>query len=192
MKENAMADEQNDLREQVRARYAATPEGVTIRPMREADADQVLAIYQAGLDTGNASFETTAPTWQAFNTSKLPRHRYAATDQTTGNVLGWIAASPVSDRCVYSGVIEHSVYIHPDAHGRGIGQALLTALIDSTETAGIWTIQSNILPENTASRRLHEKTGFRTVGTRQRIGRHHDRWRDVILMERRSTTTGTT
>lgn len=158
--------------------------------MREADAAQVLAIYQAGLDGGNASFETTAPTWQKFDAAKLPLHRHVAVDSGSGQVIGWIAVSAVSSRCVYAGVVEHSVYVHPDHSGRGVGMALLNALIQSTETEGIWTIQSGVFPENTASLRLHEKAGFRVVGTRHRIGRHHDRWRDVILLERRSTVTG--
>jgi L-amino acid N-acyltransferase YncA len=163
------------------------PEGVSIRPMRATDADQVLAIYQAGLDTGDASFETTAPTWDAFDTAKLPLHRHVAIDTASRQILGWVAASPVSDRCVYAGVIEHSVYVHPGVHRRGVGAALLNALIGSTESAGIWTIQSGVFPENTASLRMHAAAGFRTVGTRHRIGRHHGRWRDVILIERRST-----
>jgi L-amino acid N-acyltransferase YncA len=170
---------------------AARPAGVCIRSMRAADADQVLAIYQAGLDGGNASFETTAPTWDAFDAAKLPSHRHVAVDATTGELLGWVAATAVSDRCVYAGVVEHSVYVHPDHHGRGIAAALLQALIDSTEAAGIWTIQSGIFPENTASLHLHAKAGFRTVGVRHSIGRHHGSWRDVVLIERRSTIAGT-
>jgi L-amino acid N-acyltransferase YncA len=114
--------------------------GVLIRPMAPLDADQVLAIYQAGLDTGEASFETTAPAWEHFDDAKLPAHRHVAADTGTGQVLGWTAAIAVSDRCVYAGVIEHSVYTHP-AHGRrGIGTVLLAALIASAEQAGIWTI----------------------------------------------------
>jgi L-amino acid N-acyltransferase YncA/protein-tyrosine-phosphatase len=170
---------------------AATPQGVTIRPMRADDATEVLAIYQAGLDGGEASFETVAPTWKAFDRGKLPGHRHVATDTATGRVLGWIAATAVSERCVYAGVVEHSVYVHPEHHGRGIAAALLQALIDSTEAAGIWTIQSGVFPENTASLSLHAKAGFRTVGIRERLGRHHDRWRDVVLIERRSITAGT-
>jgi phosphinothricin acetyltransferase len=92
----------------------------------------------------------------------------------------------VSERCVYAGVVEHSVYVHPDARGRGVGRTLLDALIAATERAGIWTIQSGIFPENTASLALHAACGFRVVGTRQRIGRHHGIWRDVTLVERRS------
>lgn len=106
--------------------------------------------------------------------ARLPQHRHVATTDT-GQISGWAAACAVSDRCVYSGVIEHSIYIHPDARGRGIGAALLTALIGSTEAAGIWTIQSGIFPENAAGLRPHEQAGFRVVGTRQAIGRHRGR-----------------
>jgi L-amino acid N-acyltransferase YncA len=163
---------------------------MNLRPMVSADAGQVLAIYQAGLDGGNASFETTAPTWEVFDAGKLPRHRHVAVDGD-GRVLGWIAVSPVSARPVYAGVVEHSVYVHPDAHHRGIGRALLDALIASTEQAGIWTIQSAIFAENTASAALHRAAGFRTVGIREKIGRHlahSGRWRDTVLIERRSPT----
>src|SRR5690606_24114500 len=159
-------------------------------PMRETDAEQVLAVHQAGLDGGNASFETTAPTWEAFDAAKLPLHRHVAVDAVSGQVVGWVAVSAVSSRCVYAGVVEHSVYVHPDHGRRGVGLALLNALIQSTETEGIWTIQAGIFPENTASLRLHEKAGFRVVGTRHRIGCHHGRWRDVVFVERRSTVTG--
>ncbi|MEN3534817.1 N-acetyltransferase family protein [Microbispora sp. ZYX-F-249] len=164
--------------------------GYDIRDMREDDAAQVLAIYQAGLDSGDASFEITAPTWQAFDAAKLPLHRHVAVDTTTGQVIGWVAVSAVSGRCVYAGVVEHSVYVDPAHSGRGVGMALLNALIRSTEAEGVWTIQSGVFPENTASLRLHEKAGFRVVGVRHHIGRHHDRWRDVVLLERRSTVTG--
>ena len=174
----------------VQAVRPAAPDGVLIRPMRPADAERVLAIYQAGLDTGQASFETTAPAWDAFDQSRLPRHRHVAVSTTTGDVLGWAAATPVSPRPVYCGVIEHSIYIHADARGRGIGAALLDALTGSTEADGIWTIQTAIFPENTTSLRLHQQAGFRVVGTRQRIGCHHGRWRDVTLLERRSPITG--
>ncbi|GAA4569336.1 arsenite methyltransferase [Planotetraspora kaengkrachanensis] len=175
----------------IQATKPTAPPGTLIRPMSADDARQVLDIYQAGLDSGDASFETTVPTWGAFDRAKLPRHRHVAVEVSTGQVLGWVAVSAVSDRCVYAGVVEHSVYVHPDHGGRGIGGALLNALVQSTESAGIWIIQSGIFPENTASLRLHEKAGFRTVGTRQRIGRHHDRWRDVVFIERRSAIAGT-
>jgi L-amino acid N-acyltransferase YncA len=159
-----------------------------IRPMHHGDADVVLAIYQAGLDTGQASFETTAPSWAAFDEGRLPGHRHVAVDDD-GVVLGWVAVSPVSARPVYAGVVEHSVYVDPAVKGRGIGRALLDALIASTEDAGIWTIQSGIFPENAASLALHERAGFRVVGVRERVGRHAahgGRWRDVVLLERRS------
>ncbi|WTV76529.1 GNAT family N-acetyltransferase [Streptomyces sp. NBC_00028] len=161
------------------------PTSVTIVPMAASHAEEVLAIYQAGIDEGNATFETTAPTWEIFDSSKLPEHRFVALDERDA-VLGWVAATRVSDRCAYAGVVEHSVYVHPGARGRGVAAALLKALIDSTEAAGIWTIQSGIFPENTASLALHQRAGFRPIGTRERIGRHHGMWRDVVLIERRS------
>jgi len=175
----------------IQAARPAAPDGVLIRPMRAADADQVLAIYQAGLDTGQASFETTAPGWDAFDAGKLRQHRYVAVDSGTGQVAGWVAASAVSGRCVYAGVVEHSVYIDPARSRRGIGAALLAALTGSADAAGIWTIQSSVFPENEISLRLHQRAGFRIVGTRERIGRHHGRWRDTVLLERRSTKAGT-
>jgi L-amino acid N-acyltransferase YncA len=159
--------------------------GVRIAPMGPEHAAQVLAIYRLGIDEGNATFETTAPAWEAFDAAKLPDHRLVALDGG-GRVLGWAAVVPVSDRCAYAGVVEHSVYVHPGARGRGVGLALLTALLASTEAAGIWTVQSGIFPENTASLALHRRAGFRVIGTRERIGRHHGRWRDVVLIERRS------
>jgi L-amino acid N-acyltransferase YncA len=157
---------------------------VRIEPMTAAHADAVLAIYQAGIEEGNATFETSVPEWAAFTAARLPGHRFVAT--TGGQVAGWVAASAVSARRVYAGVVEHSVYVHPAARGRGTGRRLLDTLIASTEAAGIWTIQSGIFPENTASLALHRAAGFRVVGTRERIGQHHGRWRDVILIERRS------
>jgi arsenite methyltransferase len=169
---------------------AVKPAPVRIAAMSQAHADAVLAIFQAGIDTGNASFEAAPPDWPTWNAAHLPDHRFVALDHDD-RVLGWVAAGPTSSRCVYAGVVEHSVYVAPTAHGRGIGTALLDALITSTEHAGIWTIQSGIFPENTASRALHRRAGFRELGTRERIGRHHGRWRDVIAIERRSTTVGT-
>jgi L-amino acid N-acyltransferase YncA len=163
---------------------------VIIRPMAPGDAAQVLAIYQAGLDGGQASFETLAPGWAEFDAARLPGHRHVAADAPTGQVLGWVAASAVSSRRVYAGVIEHSVYVHPAHYGRGVGSALLAALIASTEAAGIWTIQSSVFPGNGASLRLHQRAGFRVVGTRERVGRHHGQWRDTVLIERRSKVAG--
>jgi phosphinothricin acetyltransferase len=156
-----------------------------VRPMTPADAEAVLAIYQAGLDGGQASFETTAPSWADFDATRLPDHRFVAIDPS-GAVVGWVAVTAVSSRCVYAGVVEHSVYVDPAAQGRGLGRLLMDALIAATEAAGIWTIQSGIFPENTASLALHAACGFRVVGTRERIGQHHGRWRDVVLLERRS------
>ncbi|WP_431925505.1 N-acetyltransferase family protein [Nonomuraea jabiensis] len=157
--------------------------------MRAVHADQVLAVYQLGIDEGQATFETVAPTWPEFDASKLPGHRHVALgtlDGTPGRLLGWTAASAVSARSAYAGVVEHSVYVHPGARRRGVGLALLRALIASTEAAGVWTIQSGIFPENAASLALHARAGFRVIGTRERIGRHHGIWRDVVLIERRS------
>ncbi len=159
--------------------------------MTEAHAGAVLAIYQAGLDTGNASFETAAPTWLIWSAAHLPDHRFVAvSDDGDDDVLGWVAASPVSSRCVYAGVVEHSVYVAPAAKGQGVGRRLLEALIASTEAAGIWTIQSGVFPENTASLALHRAAGFREIGVRERVGCHHGRWRDVVLLERRSKVAG--
>jgi len=168
------------------------PARITIRPMRASDADRVLAVYQAGLDAGDASFETEAPSWETFDAARLPGHRHVAAAAYTGEVLGWVAATAVSGRHAYAGVVEHSVYVAPTARRRGVGAALLQALIDSTEAAGIWTIQSGIFPENLASIRLHQRKGFRVVGTRERIGRWRGRWRDVLLVERRSACIGGT
>jgi phosphinothricin acetyltransferase len=157
---------------------------LSLRAMTAGDADAVLAIYQAALDGGDASFETSAPDWPAFDTGRLPDHRWVAA--AGDRVLGWVAVTRVSPRPVYAGVVEHSVYVDAAARGRGVGRALLERLIVSTEQAGIWTIQSGIFPENRASIALHERAGFRIIGTRERIGRHHGRWRDVLLLERRS------
>jgi L-amino acid N-acyltransferase YncA len=159
-------------------------EAPLVRPMQPSDATAVLAIYQSGLDLGQASFETTAPDWSTFDAGRLPGHRHVAL--VGGRVVGWVAVSAVSSRPVYAGVVEHSVYIDPNIHGRGIGRLLLDTLIASTEAAGIWTIQSGVFPENAASLALHRAAGFRTVGVRERIGRHHGVWRDVVLLERRS------
>jgi L-amino acid N-acyltransferase YncA len=154
--------------------------------MVAADADAVLGIYQSGLDSGHASFEVRAPQWSTFDAAHLGEHRFVATD-AGGAVLGWVAVSPVSARAVYAGVVEHSVYVDPAARGRGVGRELMAALIASTEAAGIWTIQSGVFPENTASLALHRAMGFRVIGTREQVGRHHGRWRDVVLLERRSS-----
>jgi L-amino acid N-acyltransferase YncA/protein-tyrosine-phosphatase len=178
------------LREEIRGRVQALLDEllappVTIVPMAAEHAEAVLAIYQAGMDENDATFETTAPGWADFRATHLAEHSYVALD-AAGTVLGWVSAVPVSERCVYAGVVEHSVYVHPAARGQGVGRALLATLAASTEAAGIWTIQAGIFPENQASVTLHAAAGFRTVGRRERLGKQHGRWRDVVLIERRS------
>lgn len=167
--------------------------GMEIRPLTQLDWAQVESIYAAGIATGHATFESQPPTWDQFDAARLREHRYVAV--IDGNVVGWVAATAVSGRCVYAGVVEHSVYVDPSRQGKGIGRALLDTFIASTERNGIWTIQSGIFPENTASLALHHTAGFRTIGTRERIGLmtygpHAGQWRDVLLLERRSTSTG--
>ncbi|HLR44354.1 GNAT family N-acetyltransferase [Leucobacter triazinivorans] len=167
-------------------------ESLQFRPMVEADWPEVENIYRAGIATGHATFETAPPnTWAAFATGKRPELSLVAVD-SEGQVLGWAAASPVSARAVYAGVVEHSIYIHPDAAGHGVGSALLTAFLELADQVGVWTVQSSIFPENTASLRLHERAGFRVVGRRERIARmeagpYAGRWRDTLLVERRTT-----
>ena len=161
---------------------------IVLRAMTADDADAVLAIYRHGIDEGNATFETAAPQWAEFDRARLAEHRFVALHD--GTLAGWVAVSAVSDRCVYTGVVEHSVYVHPEARGLGVGRALLDALVASTEAAGIWTIQSGVFAENAASMALHRGAGFRVVGTRERLGQHHGRWRDVVLLERRSPSVG--
>jgi L-amino acid N-acyltransferase YncA len=159
-----------------------------IEPLAAGDWPAVRAIYQAGIATGNATFETAAPDWPAFDAAHLADHRLVARDD--GQVQGWAALAPVSDRCAYQGVAEASVYVDPGAQGRGIGRALLAAVVASAERGGIWTVQAGIFPENQASVRLHQACGFRVVGVRERLGQLHGRWRDVLLLERRSPAIG--
>lgn len=163
---------------------------VRVRPLQAADWPAVRAIYQAGIDTRNATFETVAPEWERWDAGHLADHRFVAVD-ADDSVLGWVAACGVSDRCVYAGVVEHSVYVDPVAQGRGVGRTLLDALVASTEDAGIWTIQSGIFPENAASLAVHTAVGFRVIGRRERVGRLDGVWRDTLLVERRSTRVGT-
>ncbi|WP_375417296.1 GNAT family N-acetyltransferase [uncultured Hymenobacter sp.] len=158
-------------------------------PLTEAHWPAVRAIYEAGLATGHATFETQAPTWAAWTAAHLPHSRLVALDEA-GQVLGWAALSPVSGRCVYGGVAEVSVYVAAAARGQGVGRQLLAALITESEQNGIWTLQAGIFPENTASAQLHAAAGFRTVGRRERIGQLRGVWRDTVLLERRSTTVG--
>lgn len=156
-----------------------------IRPMTSADWPAVRAIYAEGIATRDATFETTAPEWPAWDAGHTPEHRFVAVDPDDA-VLGWVACSPVSSRCVYAGLLELSVYVAAAARGRGVGSALLAALVASTEAAGVWTLQTGIFPENGASLALHARHGFRVVGTRERIGRLDGVWRDTVLLERRS------
>lgn len=136
------------------------------------------------MDEGNATFETTVPSWEQFDASHLDAYSHGAVDDKD-TVLGWVAASLTSTRPCYAGVIEHSVYVHPAARGRRIGRLLLDRLIEVSEVLGIWTIQSSIFPENHASAALHTAAGFRAVGARERIAQHHGRWRDTLNIERR-------
>jgi L-amino acid N-acyltransferase YncA len=151
--------------------------------MLDTDWPGVLAAYQDGIATGEATFETDAPTFAQWSASHPPEHRLVAVDEQM--VLGWVALSPVSDRCAYTGVAEVSVYVAEHARGRAGGTRLLEAVIAHADTAGIWTVQAGIFPENIASVALHRRTGFRVVGTRERLGQLHGRWRDVLLLERR-------
>jgi L-amino acid N-acyltransferase YncA len=160
------------------------PDQVVIRTMAASDWPVVRAIYAAGIATGNATFETKPPEWEVWDQSHLSDLRVVAVDGV--KVIGWAAASPVSDRCCYSGVVENSVYVDPDHQGRGVGKRLLEALVVEAEAAGSWTIQTGIFPENTASVALHQACGFRVVGRRERLGQLAGRWRDVLLLERRS------
>ncbi|QCB95465.1 N-acetyltransferase family protein [Cellulomonas shaoxiangyii] len=160
-----------------------------IVPLTAAHWPEVRDVYARGIATGESTLESEPPDWDRFDAGKLPDHRFVAVDED-GTVLGWVAASPTSERAVYAGVVEVSVYVHPDAHGRGVGRALLTALLASTDRGGIWTVQAVVFPENRASVALHTSLGFRVVGRRERLGRaaHGPRagtWRDVLLLERR-------
>nr|WP_262921714.1 GNAT family N-acetyltransferase [Pontibacter ruber] len=149
---------------------------------------QVKEIYQLGIATGNATLETKAPEWDEWDAKHLQSCRLVAL--VDGRVAGWAALTPVSGRCVYSGVAEDSVYVHPDYKARGIGKLLLSKLVALSEEQGIWTIQAGILAENQASINLHTQCGFKVVGVRERLGQLHGQWRNVCLMERRSTVVG--
>jgi phosphinothricin acetyltransferase len=166
---------------------------IGIRPMRASDWDDVARIYGQGIEDGEATFEVEVPSWTTFDESRLPSLRLVADDGES--ILGWAAASAVSTRAAYRGVIEHSVYVAREARGRGVGRMLLSALIVAAEDAGVWCIQSSVFPENAASLALHERAGFRTVGRRERIARsgrgpHAGLWRDTVLIERRSPVNG--
>ena len=155
-----------------------------IRKLLNADWPQVSLIYQKGIKTGNATFQTTAPAWEDWNASHLAACRIVA--QSNGEIIGWAALTPVSSRCVYAGVAEVSVYVDPEHSGKGIGLILLEELVHLSEAEGIWTLQAGIFPENIASLRIHEKAGFRILGIREKIGKQNGIWRDTVLLERRS------
>jgi len=154
-----------------------------IRELLPSDWQEVEAIYAEGIATGDATFETELPSWEAWDAAHTEL-RLVAEDEH--GVTGWAACSGVSDRCCYAGVAEESVYVAARARGQGIGRALLEALTARAEASGIWTLQAGIFRENEASLRLHHACGFRTVGTRERLGELNGVWRDVILLERRS------
>lgn len=161
---------------------------LTIDAMTPEDWPPVRAIYLEGIATGNATFETDAPDWPAWDRARLPQCRLVA--RLDGDVVGWGALSPVSSRPVYAGVAEASVYVTARARGRGVGRTLLLALIEASENAGLWTIQGAVFPENAASVALVRACGFREVGRRERIGQRDGCWRDTLLVERRSPRVG--
>lgn len=159
-----------------------------IDKMLPIDWNQVREIYLEGIATGDATFQTEAPSWEEWDNGHLSECRLVA--RSKGKVLGWVALSPVSSRCVYAGVAEVSVYVRLDCKGKGIGSLLLKSLIELSEQKGFWTLQSGIFPENVSSLQLHYKFGFREVGRRERIGKMDGIWRDTILLERRSNVVG--
>lgn len=162
--------------------------GLTIRPLTEADWPAVRKIYRDGIATGHATFETDVPPWEAWDRGHLASPRLVA--ELEGQVVGWAALSPTSPRPVYRGVAEVSIYLAEERRGQGIGRTLLGRLVDESEASGIWTLQAGIFPENVASVRLHRALGFQDVGVRERVGRLDGRWRDVLLLERRSERVG--
>jgi len=156
---------------------------VVVRDLRPEDWPQVSAIYEDGIATGNATFETAAPAWEAWDAGH-PEHRLVA--ELDGEVAGWAALAPVSGRPCYRGVAEESVYVAAWARGRGVGQELLGALVARADAAGVWTLEAGVFPENEASLKLHLGCGFRIVGVRERLGQLDGVWRDVLLLERRA------
>jgi L-amino acid N-acyltransferase YncA len=160
-----------------------------IKPIQENNYPSIAEIYLQGIATGHATFQTEAPEWEAWDKSHLPFCRLAAFDGV--DMLGWAAVSPVSSRCVYSGVAEVSIYVASNARGKGIGKKIFTQLIKESEENGLWTLQSGIFPENISSIKLHEDMGFRKIGHREKIGNMDGVWRDNVIMERRSKIAGT-
>lgn len=161
----------------------------SVRPLGPADWPRVSEIYRQGIETGHATFELEVPSWDAWDSGRIEEPRLVVETEKLG-VVAWAALSQVSTRHVYRGVAEHSIYVADEARGSGIGKLLLTALVEKSEIAGFWTLQTGIFPENQPSIALHEAVGFRVIGVRERIGSHHGKWRDVVLMERRSDRVG--
>lgn len=159
-----------------------------IIPLLPQHWEAVKKIYEEGIATGNATFQTTAPAWEEWDQSHVQQARLVAIEN--GEVLGWAAITPVSGRCVYAGVGEVSVYVSAAARGKGIGKQLLQVLITESENNNFWTLQAGIFPENAASIAIHQSCGFRIVGTREKIGKMNGSWRDTVLLERRSDKTG--
>jgi len=163
-----------------------------IRSMNENDSARVLEIYQAGIDTGNATFTEHAGSWEEFHASRLPEPRFIAAKN--GTILGWAALTAVSSRCVYEGVAEVSIYVDPVHGGKGVGQKLMQALVKGSEEHNTWLLTASILPENLSSIKLHEKNGFKILGRREKPARQNygpfKGWRDIIVMERRSQVIG--
>jgi phosphinothricin acetyltransferase len=159
-----------------------------VERMRPEDWAEVARVYAEGIATGHATFERDVPAWEAWDRDHLAAPRLVARDGD--RLLGWAALIPVSGRCVYGGVGEVSVYVGSEARGKGVGAALLSELIAASEAAGLWTLQAGIFPENAASLAIHLACGFREVGRRERIGQLEGRWRDVVLLERRSPVVG--
>jgi L-amino acid N-acyltransferase YncA len=157
---------------------------VDIRDLRPGEWPEAATIFREGIATGNATFETTVPSWEEWDAAHLREHRFVAARD--GHVVGWIALAPVSPRECYAGVAEVSAYVGENARGEGIGASLLATAVDSSERGGIWTLQTGVFPENEASLGLLRRFGFRIVGTQERLGRLHGIWRDVVLLERRS------
>jgi phosphinothricin acetyltransferase len=162
---------------------------IEIRAMSAEDWEAVRAIFLAGIATGNATFETAAPGWERWDREHVPEPRLVACER--GMVVGWAALSPVSARPVYAGVAEASVYVAEQSRNRRVGRALMEMLVHASETAGIWTLQAGVFPENRASLALLRACGFREVGRRRRLGKLGGAWRDVVLLERRSDRAGT-
>ena len=159
-----------------------------IDEMSQNDWEQVRAIYLEGIRTGNATYETEAPTWEKWDAAHLREARLVA--RSGSAILGWAALSPVSSRCCYAGVAEASIYVGEGSRGKGVGRALVRALVARSEQQGIWTLQAGVFPENQASLQLTRSAGFREVGRRERLARVNGVWRDVVLLERRSRIAG--